>query len=164
MSEKLKESVLREWWFRPLSFMLVYTGHMRGNHCAYTSPTRITMTWRHMSIMACQITINSTVFSTGYSNWEQNGQQSASLYAYCQVIWSLLVQIMACRLFGTKPLSKPMLVIVDWALRNKIQWNYQNPKLFIHVNASENTVCEMAAILPRGGWFLTGTMSNKNPG
>ena len=27
----------------------------------------------------------------------------------CQWIGSTLVQIMACRLFGTKPLSKPML-------------------------------------------------------
>ena len=26
-----------------------------------------------------------------------------------QSIWSALVQIMACRLFGAKPLSKPML-------------------------------------------------------
>ena len=31
---------------------------------------------------------------------------------------------MACRLFGAKPLSKPMLVIVNWTLRNKLQWNF----------------------------------------
>ena len=43
-------------------------------------------------------------------------------------------------------------VIVDWALRNKLQWNYnQNTKLVIHENASEN-VCEMTAILSRGRW------------
>ena len=36
---------------------------------------------------------------------------------------------------------------------NKFQWNFnQNTKLFIHENASENVVCEMAAILSRGRW------------
>ena len=64
-----------------------------------------------------------------------------------QWIGSALFQIMACHLFGAKPLSKPML---DWTLRNKWQWNLnQNKKLFIHKNASESIVCEMAAILSR---------------
>ena len=44
-------------------------------------------------------------------------------------------------------------VIVNWTLRNKLQWNFnQTTKFFIHVNASENVVCEMAAILSRGWW------------
>ena len=43
--------------------------------------------------------------------------------------------------------------IVYWTLRNKLQWNFnQNTKLFIHKNASENTVCKMVAILPTGRW------------
>ena len=33
---------------------------------------------------------------------------------------------MACRLVGAKPLTEPMLNIVKWTLRNKIQWNF-NP-------------------------------------
>ena len=67
-------------------------------------------------------------------------------------IGAALVQIMACRLFGAKPLSKPML-IVNWVLRNKYQWKFnQNTNLFIHENASEKIVCEMAAILSRGRW------------
>ena len=42
-------------------------------------------------------------------------------------------------------------VIVNWTLRNKVQWNLnQNTKVFIHENAYENIVCEMAAILCRG--------------
>ena len=42
------------------------------------------------------------------------------------------------------------LVIVNWTLRNELQWNFnQNTKLFIHENASENIVCEMGAILSR---------------
>ena len=42
-------------------------------------------------------------------------------------------------------------VIVDWTLRNKLQWNFnQNTKRFIHENASENIVCEMVAIFVLG--------------
>ena len=42
-------------------------------------------------------------------------------------------------------------VIVNWTIRNKLQWKFsQDTNFFIHENASENIVCEMAAILPRG--------------
>ena len=42
-------------------------------------------------------------------------------------------------------------VNVNWTIRNKPQWNFNhNTKIFIHENASENIICEMAAILPRG--------------
>ena len=41
-----------------------------------------------------------------------------------------LVQIMACRLFGAKPLSEP--VLLCWQLMNLISWNFiQNSKDFI---------------------------------
>ena len=44
-------------------------------------------------------------------------------------------------------------VIVNCTLRNKLQWNFnKNTELFIHKNASQNTVCKMAAILSRGRW------------
>ena len=44
-------------------------------------------------------------------------------------------------------------VIVNWKLRNKLQWIFnQNVKLFIHENVSENVICEKAAILSRGRW------------
>ena len=44
-------------------------------------------------------------------------------------------------------------VIVNWTLRNKLQWNFnQNTNLFIHKNIAENIVCEMAAILSMGTW------------
>ena len=70
-----------------------------------------------------------------------------------QCTGSALVQVMAWRLFGAKPSSKPMnagLFIVDWTIRNKLQWNSkQNTKIFIQKNASENIVCEMVAILTR---------------
>ena len=63
---------------------------------------------------------------------------------------------MACRLFVAKLLSEP---ILDYCQldpeeqTNKLQWNFnQYTKLFIPENASENIVCEKAAILSRGRW------------
>ena len=71
----------------------------------------------------------------------------------CQLIESALVQIMACRLFGAKPLSKPMLDYRQLDPWDKIQWNFnQTTKISIHENASDNIVCEMAAILSWGRW------------
>ena len=64
-----------------------------------------------------------------------------------------LVQIKACRLFGTKPLLNQYWVIANWTFRNKLQWNsHQNTKLFIHENAFENIVNKRVAILSRGRW------------
>ena len=75
---------------------------------------------------------------------------------------SALVQIMACCLFGTKPLSKPMQGYCNWTLMNKLQWNsYQNTKLFIHENASENIVSEMGAILFRVRWVKSLVVTNR---
>ena len=40
--------------------------------------------------------------------------------------------------------------IINWTLRNKLQWNFnRNSNIFIHENALENVVCEMASILSR---------------
>ena len=70
-----------------------------------------------------------------------------------------LLQIMVCRLFGTKPLSEQTfrysqeLSPASLVYRNELQWNFnQNRKLFIHGNASEYIVCEceIAAIVSRG--------------
>ena len=75
-----------------------------------------------------------------------------------QWIGSALVQIMAWRLFGAKPLSKPMLgyyEVVIISLRNKLQWNFkQNAKLFIHYIAAANIVK-----MRDGGHFAQGEMS-----
>ena len=86
-----------------------------------------------------------------------NVNSSPHSAAYVRRICALL-QIMVCRLFGTKPLSAQTfrysqeLSPGPLVYRNKLQWNFnQNRKLFIHGNASEYIVCEMAAILSRGG-------------
>ena len=58
-----------------------------------------------------------------------------------------LVQIMAYCLLDFKPLSEPMLVYVNWDLRNKRQWHSnRNSNIFIQENAFKN-VWKMAAIL-----------------
>ena len=50
-------------------------------------------------------------------------------------------------------LSKPVLVIVNWAFRNKFHWNFnQISNSFIQENAFKYVVCEMAAILSMGKW------------
>ena len=65
--------------------------------------------------------------------------------------WAI-VQIMACRLFGAKPLPEPCWLIVNWNLRNKFQWNSnQNTKLFIHENAHECVVCQIGSHFVQGG-------------
>ena len=64
-----------------------------------------------------------------------------------QRIRSALVQIMACRLFGAKPLSKPML---GYCQLDPQRNSNQNTKIFIHKSASEIIVCEMVAILSMG--------------
>ena len=52
---------------------------------------------------------------------------------------SALVQIMACRLFGVNQCW----LIVNWTLRNKFQWNFnQIANTFIEENAFENVVCK----------------------
>ena len=50
-------------------------------------------------------------------------------------------------------------VIVNWAIRNKLQWNFnQNTKISFHENTSETIVCEMTVILSSGdgvGWWMS---------
>ena len=51
----------------------------------------------------------------------------------CQWIWSTLVQIMACRLFGAKPLSKPMILYCQLDPKGQTEWKFnQNTKCLTH--------------------------------
>ena len=61
---------------------------------------------------------------------------------------------MACRLFGSKPLSKPMLGYYQFDPWSELQWyfNKKNTKIFIHENTSEDIVCEMMAIFAGRGF------------
>ena len=50
-------------------------------------------------------------------------------------------------------------IIVNWTLRNKLQWNRnRNSKFFIQENALEHVVCEMASILSRPQWVKSETL------
>ena len=64
---------------------------------------------------------------------------------------SASVQVMACRLFGTKPLPDPMLTScqLDPYEQTSVKFG-SNSKLFIH--AFENIVCDLAVILSNGRW------------
>ena len=75
-----------------------------------------------------------------------------------------LVSIMTFYLLSTKPLSKQMLCFVYWTLRNKLQWNsIHNAKRFIHDNAYENIVCEMAVILSKERWVKSTSRKSLEP-
>ena len=64
-----------------------------------------------------------------------------------QWMCSALVHIMACRLFGSHPLSKPGL---GHCQLEQIKWNFsQENKIVIYKNAYENIVCGKAAVLSR---------------
>ena len=84
-----------------------------------------------------------------------------------QWMGSALVQIMACRLFGAKPLPiylNQWWLILNWALRNKFQWkSNQNTQLFIQKSVFKNAVCEMVAILSRARWVKHLLLSTFTP-
>ena len=62
-----------------------------------------------------------------------------------------MVQVMSCRLLGTKPLSKPVLGYCQLDPKEQISVKFQPNYQTVHSrNASENIVCEMVAILSRG--------------
>ena len=55
---------------------------------------------------------------------------------------------MACRLTGASHYLNQCWIIVNWTLRNKLQWNLNpNSNVFIQENAFESVVCETVAIL-----------------
>ena len=68
-----------------------------------------------------------------------------------QCTGSSLVPVMACRLFGTKPLLEPTLLIVNWTFRNTRWISKQSIKLFIE-EFFLNVVYEIADIFSGGGY------------
>ena len=61
-----------------------------------------------------------------------------------------LVQLMACRLFGAKPFSEPMLEYFQLDPRNKLQWVFnRNINVFIQENTYVYVAYVMADILFR---------------
>ena len=57
---------------------------------------------------------------------------------------------MGCRLTRAKIFLNQLWIIVNWTLRNTLQWNLnRNSNIFIQENAFESVVCETVAILSR---------------
>ena len=70
-----------------------------------------------------------------------------------QRIGSALVQILSCRIYGAKQLSKPMLgqyrlEPINWTVRKKLPWNF-NKRIEFFIQENAKVVCELAAILSR---------------
>ena len=71
----------------------------------------------------------------------------------CQWIGTALLQIMACHLFGAKPLSKPMLGYCQLDRQEQTSVKFKTEFYHFHYrNACENVICQKSAILSRGRW------------
>ena len=68
-------------------------------------------------------------------------------HIYESVQMLTMLQIMACRLFGATILSEPMLPYCQFDTKEHYSVKFYLKFVFIHGNALENAVCEMAAIL-----------------
>ena len=101
----------------------------------------VSISWRHY-------VINSSPLSAAYMR---------------QWTGSTLVQVMACHLFGTKPLPEPTLAycLLD-PFRNNLHWNSNRNTwirlganfndIWIHENVIENVICKITVILIRPQW------------
>ena len=79
-----------------------------GQSCDCPNASKVTM-----ADMAEWNTTGSKWFNSLWPEW----------HIYASVNFPSLVQIMAYRLVGAKPLSKPMLEYCYLTIRNKLQWN-----------------------------------------
>ena len=65
----------------------------------------------------------------------------------CQSTRTAIIQVVACHLFGTKPLPEPMLTNCQLDPKEQTSVEFKSKyMIFIHKNAFENVICEMAAI------------------
>ena len=75
-----------------------------------------------------------------------------------QWIESLLVQIMACRLFGAKPLLNQWWIIVNWTLRNNFKWNFIKLQNFLFAKMHLKILsAKWRPFCPRGRWVKGST-------
>ena len=95
-------------------------------------------------------------YNVSYTKWQAavlhmfNSSPSSAAYMR-QWIRSALVQIMACRLFGAKPLSEPILGVVYRTLGNKLPCNFnQNSTIFIQENAFKMSSAKWRPFCPKG--------------
>ena len=76
---------------------------------------------------------------------EDNSFRPSGPYTSISKLGHHRFRYMACRLFGAKPCSEPMLA---YCLRNKVQWNLNHiTTVAIVANGFENGICKLVAIL-----------------
>ena len=98
-----------------------------------------------------------TNFQVASYLWWLNSFRPTDTYMHHQPSPSV---VQAFCLFGTKPLSEPMLYDSQLDLRDKLQWNcIQNLNIFIKVNVFENVIWKMVAILSWSQWVNGHVMS-----
>ena len=104
------------------------------------------MAWRRPGDKALSEPLTQICGNRG--RWVNSSIPSA---AYMR-LWtgSALVQITSCRLFGDKPLSKPMLGYYQLDPLKQTSVKFLSKIKLFQENAFESFVCEMAAILSRG--------------
>ena len=95
------------------------------------------------------------IYCTRNRHPKVNNPSSSTHSAACMRQWigSALVEIMVCRLFGVKPLFKPMLVFVHWTLRKK------HSEILIKYKIFQSRKCIWKYRLRNGGHFVQGEMS-----
>ena len=71
---------------------------------------------------------------------------------------SSLVQMMACRLFGAKPLSKPIMILINGTPRNKPQWknNIETNQFSLAAWHIELSSVILSPFYPPGAWVNAG--------
>ena len=95
--------------------------------------------WTKVGQKNCNPQFKANIIFTRFLLWSHKPSLSSSPpgAAYMrQWIWSALVQIMACHLFGVKPLYERMLSYHQLdSYRNILQWNFNQNTFVIHENA-----------------------------
>ena len=120
------------------------------SHCRFTDFDDITLYSSHAFYDNIFAVARIVIIFTRNQGYLVNSSPHSAAYMR-QWIGSALVQIMACRLFATKPLPEVML-----AYWQPDSWEHtavkfvSKYKLFFHENAYGNVVCENAAIFSRG--------------
>ena len=83
-----------------------------------------------------------------------NPSPPSAAYMRQWIGWSL-IHMMACRLFGAKPLSEPMLGHCQLRLLGTNSWMSVKIRSFSFKNSNENVVCQNSGHFVQGGWVNT---------
>ena len=112
-----------------------------GTEICHFDNFRCSQWWKFHQNDDISVSVNN---ATAYTSFDDVTPASPFLHVYIHV------------LRVAKPLYylKQCWDIVNWTLRKKLQWNFnQNCDIFIQANAFESVVCEMAAIFSRPQCF-----------